>query len=198
MTKKEFLKKLAMELSGLSAADTKNSLEYYSEMIDERIDSGIGEEAACADLGTPQKIAREIMMNMSMSKVIKSKLKRRRALKIWEIVCLILGSPIWLSLIICAFAIALSLYIALWSVYISIAAVDIALVLGGGALSFASLFRLAENPANAVLCIGIGLCGIGIGAFCLLPCFKLGKGFVKLSIKLTKFIKSIIVGRNKK
>ena len=53
-----------------------------------------------------------------MSKLIKEKTPKRR-LGVWEIVLLVLGSPIWISLLIAAFAVILSLYISLWAVIIS-------------------------------------------------------------------------------
>ena len=57
-----------------------------------------------------------------MGKLIKEKTPKRR-LGVWEIVLLVLGSPIWLSLLIAAFAVILSLYISLWAVIISFWAV---------------------------------------------------------------------------
>ncbi len=197
MNKKGFLKELCAELSGLSAADIKSSAEYYAEMIDERVEAGLSEEAAVAELGAPRDIARDIMMNMPLTKVIKTKIKKQRSFKAWEAVLLVLGSPIWISLLAAAICLVLAVYITLWSIYISLLATNVAAIFGGLGLGFASLFKLAASPANAVLCIGIGLCGIGAGAFCFLPCIKLGKCFVKVSIKIWKVIKALIIGKEK-
>ncbi len=198
MTKAEFLNKLCTELSGLSPSDINSSIEYYSEMISDRTDAGMSEEEAVAELGSPKAIAREIIVNMPIGKVIKSTInKRKRVLKMWEIICLILGSPIWLSMLAAAVCILLSLYVAVWSVFISVLAVDIAAFAGGAGITFASLFNIATAPATSTVLIGLGLCAMGIGAFCFLPCIKIGKVFVKTSIALTKAIKAIIVGKEK-
>ncbi len=199
MTKNEFLKELCTELSGLSATDKKSSVEYYSEIIADKVDSGISEEAAVSELGAPKDIAREIMVNMPISKVIKSKIKKnKRPLKIWEIICLILGSPIWISLLAAMLCILLSVYVVIWSVFISIFAVDVAAFAVGLGLSVASIFKLASTPANATMLCGIGLCGIGIGAFLFLPILKLLRVFVKITVNITKGLKVIMIGKDKK
>ena len=61
MTKTEFLVQLKEKLSCLPQADIQQSLEYYVEMIDDRIDDGMSEESAVQSVGTPEKIAEEIV-----------------------------------------------------------------------------------------------------------------------------------------
>ena len=58
MTKYEFLEKLKSGLHGLPDKELKSSLEYYGEMIDERIEGGLSEEDAVAQLGDPETVAR--------------------------------------------------------------------------------------------------------------------------------------------
>ena len=49
MSKTEFLTELKKALEGLPEEDIEKSLEYYSEMIDDRIEDGLSEEEAVAE-----------------------------------------------------------------------------------------------------------------------------------------------------
>ena len=46
MDKRTFLNSLREQLYGLSQSDIDKSLEYYSEMIDDRMEDGVSEEEA--------------------------------------------------------------------------------------------------------------------------------------------------------
>ena len=100
MNKCEFLTRLALELNGLPREDTERWLEYYKEMLDDRIEDGMSEEEAVASLGDPAKIVREILAQTSFTKLIKNKIKPKRKLQVWEIILICLGSPIWVSLVV--------------------------------------------------------------------------------------------------
>ena len=64
MTKADFLNALAVRLSSLSEIDVARSLDYYEEMIDDRMDDGMTEEEAVAAAGSPEDAAREILLNI--------------------------------------------------------------------------------------------------------------------------------------
>ena len=61
MTKTEFLSALRDGLRALPEADAARSLEYYHEMIDDRMDDGMTEEEAVAAVGDPGDVAGEIL-----------------------------------------------------------------------------------------------------------------------------------------
>ena len=56
MTKAEFIEQLSTTLKGLSDEDIKKSLDYYEEMIDDRMEDGKSEEEAVGGLGTIDEI----------------------------------------------------------------------------------------------------------------------------------------------
>ena len=59
MTKKEFIERLERNLSALKAEDRENALAFYEEYFDE---AGEGAESAAAEeLGSPEKLAEEIL-----------------------------------------------------------------------------------------------------------------------------------------
>ena len=57
MTKASFLGELRLRLASLPDADIQEALEYYEEMIDDRIEAGMDEEEAVRTLGTPRAAA---------------------------------------------------------------------------------------------------------------------------------------------
>ena len=123
MNREQFMAALREKLAGLPEEDIVSSLEYYGEMIDDRIEDGVPEETAVAAVGSVDEIAEQILMDTPLTKLVQARVKSKRSLKAWEIVLLVLGSPIWLSLLIAAAAVVLSVYITLWAIIISLFAV---------------------------------------------------------------------------
>ena len=196
MNKAEFLSSLEKELSGLSAADTEKAIEYYSEMIDDRIESGMSEESAVADVGTPEAAAKDILMDMPIAKVVKAKMKKQRGLKGWEIALIILGAPLWIPILIVMLAVALSVVTALFSIVITFAAVVLALVFGGLFCIGVGIWELFRAMfASGLFGIGIGIGAIGCGILAVLLtilAFKLTVWLLRVS---GKAVKAIFVGK---
>ena len=65
-------------------------------MIDDRMEEGLAEEEAVSSFGTPEEIADQILSEIPLSRLVRERVKPKRALKAWEIVLLVLGSPVWL------------------------------------------------------------------------------------------------------
>lgn len=58
MTKREFLNELERLTAALSEGERARLIEYYGEMIDDRIEEGVGEADAVAALGAPEEVAK--------------------------------------------------------------------------------------------------------------------------------------------
>ena len=63
MKKEQFLRELGLRLSSLPYADKKRSLDYYSEMIADRMEDGLAEEEAVKKMGTPAFAAEKILFD---------------------------------------------------------------------------------------------------------------------------------------
>ena len=109
MTKIEFILALKERLGGLPNGEILDRLTFYTEMIEDRIEDGLTEEEAVADIGSVDEIAAQITSEISLFKLAKEKIKPKRKLKGWEIALIALGSPIWVALIVSAFAVIISL-----------------------------------------------------------------------------------------
>ncbi len=201
MTKLEFLDELLRELSRLGAVsvtDTEEYSAYYAEMIEDKIESGMSEEAAVAALGSPKKAAKDIMLELPFASVVAAKVKKKSAWRAWEIVFLILGSPIWITLIITLAALAISAYCVLWSLFLTAWAVDISLAAGGVGLlipAVASLF--GAEFFNALLYFGTALLSLGLSGILFFVCVKLAAPFVRVTVLFTGFIKRLIIGKGR-
>ena len=74
MTKQEFLEKLQVSLYGLPKADIDERVSFYGEMIDDRVEEGLSEEEAVADIGTIDGIVSEILSETPITKLVKEKI----------------------------------------------------------------------------------------------------------------------------
>ena len=194
MNKQEFLKQLRQGLVGLPQSDIEERINFYSEMIDDRIDEGFSEEDAVRDMGAVEEIVSQIVSQTPLRKIIKNKMKPKRKLSAWEIVLLTLGSPIWLSILIALFAVVFSVCVVLWSVIVTLWSVFGALAgsavggIGGGII-----VAISTNAWAGGLLIGSGFfCG-GCAIFAFFGCKAATKGLVFVTKKIALGIKYCFV-----
>jgi len=194
MTKLKFLLSLHDRLSGLPQDDVEERLNFYSEMIEDRMEEGLSEEEAVSAVGSVDEIAVQIIADIPLIKITKEKIKPKRRLKAWEIVLLVLGSPIWLSLLIAAFAVILSLYVSLWSVIISFWAVFASLIgCAFGGIIAGLGFALGNNRLTGIAMIGAGIVCVGLAIFLFFGCRAATKGALLLTKKIVFGIKTRFV-----
>ena len=185
MTKLDFLFALRQALQALPQEEREEHLNFYSEMIEDRVEEGLSEEEAVAAVGTVEEIAAQIMQDGSVPKQPKKKQGHAG-----RTVLLFLGSPVWLSLLIAAFAVVLSLYISLWVILISLWAVAASLFACGLAGLIAGVgFLCTENVLPGIAVIGCGLICGGLGILAVYGCKAATKGTGKLTKKMVLSMK---------
>ena len=196
MNKKEFLVQLRMGLSGLPQDDIEERLAFYSEMIDDRMEEGLSEAEAVCAMGSVDSVVAQILADIPLTKLVKEKVKPNRMLKTWEIVLLVLGSPIWLSLLIAVFAVFLSVYVVIWSAVVALWSIDVSFAACslGGIIS-AAIFVFQENILTGIAMLGAGICCIGLSVFLFFGCIAVTKGILLLTKKITLGIKTLFVGK---
>ena len=185
MRKQDFIKELRLNLSFLPKEEIDDRISFYSELIDDKIDEGVKEEDAIKSIGSIDEIINQIIDEMSLSKIAKDKIKQKRKLSGLEIALIIVGSPIWLSLLLSLIAVLFSLYIIGWSIVISIWAILISLIavlVAGIVLTIISLFSNIYIVALSYL--GATLVILGLTILMHYVC----KIITRLYIKLTKLI----------
>ena len=194
MTKLNFLFELRDKLSSLPKEDIEERLNFYSEMIEDRIEEGLSEEEAVAAIGTTDEIAKQIISDTPFTKIAKEKLKQKNKPKIWGIILLVLGFPLWFSLLIAAFAVAFSLYISLWAVIISFWAVFAAIIgcAVGGIIS-GIIFAVNGNLLTGIAMLAAALACAGLSIFAFFGCKLATKGILLLTKKVIIYTKSLFI-----
>lgn len=194
MNKNEFLSVLRERLNGLPEEDMNKSIDFYSEMIDDRVEDGMSEEEAVEAIGSMDEIISQILSEVSLPKLVKEKVKPKRALKAWEIVLLILGAPLWISILGTILFIVLAIYLSIWSVIISLYAVDVSIGICGiafAALAVALLFDGQLVPFGVLLGSGLVFGGLAILMFMFFNLIT--KGILFVSNKMLLGIKGLFV-----
>jgi uncharacterized membrane protein len=194
MTKIKFLLALHDKLSGLPQDDVEERLNFYSEMIEDRMEEGMPEEEAVAAVGSVDEIAAQIVGDIPLTKMVKEKIKHKHRLKAWEIVLLAVGSPIWFSLLIAFLSVVVSLYVSLWSVVISLWSVFVSLIACAlyGVVAGAA-FSLGENALSGLAMIGAGLICGGLSVFLFYGCKAVTKGTALLAAKTVRGMKKMFL-----
>ena len=194
MNKQEFLTRLGYLLQGLPRQEIDERLNFYSEMIDDRMEEGLSEVEAVAAVGSIEEIFGQIVAEIPLSKIAAARIKPRREISPWESVLLILGFPLWFSLLVAAISVIFSLYVTLWSVVISLWAVFASLAacaLGGVAACLVFVFSGNTLTGLAMLAAGIFLAGLSIFAF--FGCKAATRGTILLTKKTVLGIKHCFI-----
>ena len=198
MNKQEFLSRLKEELIGLPEDDIAERLDFYAEMIDERIDDGLSEDEAISDIGPIEKVVSEIIAEIPFTRLIKEKIKPKRRIRTWEIILLVLGFPVWFPLLISAAALVFSLFVVLSALVISLWAVDISFAVAslGSALGGILLIIHGERQQGFIL-LGSGLILAGLAIMLFFSSKAATAGGWKLTKKIILGIKTLFIGKEK-
>lgn len=193
MNKQAFFSSLRSRLASLPPEDLEERLDFYNEMIDDRMEEGLSEEEAVAQVGDVDEIVTQILADTPLSTLVKERIKPKKRLRPWEIVLLAVGSPLWLSLLIAAFGVVFALYAVLWSLIVSLWAVFASFVgCALGCVTGGAVITL-RNPLPGIALIGAGILCAGLSVFLFLGCKAATKGMAKLTKKIALGIKYCFV-----
>ena len=191
MSKQEFLMRLCKGLSELPQNEIEERLTFYSEMIDDRMEEGLSEEEAISAIGSIDEIITQAVTETPLTKIAMERIKPKRRLSAGEVVLLVLGSPIWLSLLIAAFAVILSVYAALCSVIISLWAVFGSLIgCAFGGVVAGIVIACSANALSGTAMLAAGIVCVGLSIFMFYGCKAATKGTLILAKKFVACIKN--------
>lgn len=199
MNKYEFLGRLRERLAGLPPKDIDASLDYYAELIADRIEDGMSEEEAVSAMGSIDEIVAQILEDTSLPKLVKEKVRPKRALRTWEILLIVLGFPLWFILLVTFASIIFSVLVAIGSVIISVFAVAIAV--GACALAFivaGLICFVTAKVALGTILIGASLICAGLCILFFIGAKYAAAGILWLCKKGVRAIKSCFVGKEAK
>ena len=103
MTRDKYLKELRLFIGKLPKEDRKRILEFYNELIDDKLEAGQTEEEILLEFGTPEDLAKQIFQDNGQTYS-----PPNTTSKVMKVSAIVLGSPIWFSLLFIAATIAVA------------------------------------------------------------------------------------------
>lgn len=195
MKKNEFLSQLRESLRGLPKEDIEERVLFYSEMIDDRVEEGLSEEAAIEDIGGIDNVLEQISVDTPITRLVKERIKPKRRLTGLEITLIIIGFPLWLPLLIVFGVLVFLFCLLLWVMIIVTYSVEVSFM-AAGAAGFARYFIEMYHGQNYFGYLGIGILGLGLSCLFLIACIYATKGTAKLTkLVLVKIKRKMIGGR---
>ncbi|WP_276766440.1 DUF1700 domain-containing protein [Gemella morbillorum] len=195
MDKKQFCTFLENELRlYLSSKEVYKTLNFFKEIIDDRVDEGLSEEEAVSQLGNIDDIVGQILDEHNIKKRQKKLVWRfipQKTPSAANIIIAILLFPIWITI----FSLVASFFLVFISLIFSLVVSVIAFFVGGIALILKAPFYLIyeKNIAYCLDTLGFGfiITGIGlIGIYYLLKSLKKVRknswSFKKMFVKVFK------------
>ena len=196
MNKTEFTEQLRAALKGLAEEDLKKSVDYYEEMIDDRMEDGIPEEEAVNGLGSIDEIKDKILKEIPITNIVKEKIKPKRSLAGWEIALLVIGSPVWVPIMLSLIITGLSIYMTFWIIILSLYVTDLSLFLSG-ILGIVAAFMQTNGFATGLFLSGIGITLTGVSVLLFFGFNQITKWMFILSKKFLLWLKKLFVGEKK-
>ena len=165
MNKTQFCALLENKLKPyLSPKEMYKTLNFFEEMIDDRIDEGLSEEEAVSQLGDINIIVDQILdehnIEKKQTKLVWRFVPRKIPTELGFIITILL-LPVWITVV----AVATSHFIVILSIIFSIVLTIIAIFIGGILLILKSPFYLIyeRNISYFLDTLGFGFVNTGIG-----------------------------------
>lgn len=194
MLKQDFLNELRQGLSGLPQNDIEERIGFYSEMIDDRMEEGLSEEDAVNAIGPVGDIVSQIVADTPLTRIVKENIRPKRKMRVWEIILLVLGFPLWFPLLITGLVILLSGYIVLWAMLICLWAIFASFcACVPASLVGSAVYCINGHVPTGIAALGAALVLAGLSIFLFFGCKAASKGIVKLAKKIVLGIKSIFI-----
>lgn len=183
MNKEQYMKELKTRLKRLPQEEFCRAVEYYEEYF---ADAGAeNEQQAIADLGTPEEAANTLIREFAIENArqpVKSVKKGANA--VWVGILAVFALPAALPLTILWVVLALFLALVFLTIFLMVVAVIFAVVLSGPVSIFGGLSVITDSIPVALVCIGNGLLGIGVGLLLGYLFWLLGKKLLSGIVKL--------------
>ena len=194
MNKTQFFEELRRRLYGLPEKDIEERLAFYSEMIDDRVEEGLSEEAAVAEIGSVDDVVSQILSDTSLPSLIMERIRPGKGMPVWGTVLVILGFPLWFPLMLAFGAILLSFYIVLWAMVVCLWAVEACFLAGAlGGIAGGAFFILRGYVSQGILLISGGLVSAGLAIPMLMACAAATRGVGALTRAIAVGIKSLFL-----
>lgn len=185
MNKRKFIKELEEELNYYRVTDINNTIAYYDEMIDDRLEADESESSIIASLETPNQIA----MRLALIERPGGQKKRSPTFTALIVVLLILGSPLWGSLALTAAVLVATGYLLIWLGPALAGIFSVSFVFGGiVSLILSPVVMVNQGFVIGLMQFGVGFVMAGVGILCGVISRFTAKYLIVYSGNLTRWI----------
>lgn len=193
MNRVEFIEILDVELAALKRVEREKFITYYEEIIDDYMENGFEEEAVIEKIGNPKVIAKNIL---SEQDTVDIKVPLTNS-KVINMILLILGFPLWGSLVFAGLMLVLSGVIVIWCIPFTAGVSALAFFLAGIYSIVATPFMIAEVLSVGMVQLGVGIASLGVSFLLAMATMYLCKNFAfftkELSSRLLKLFNRKVV-----
>ena len=193
MTKADFLRLLERALMQLSEEERQKNLEYYSELLDDMMEEGMTEAEATAKLGSPNQIAQSILQEMPLGKLVSTRMKPKSGWTPLAIVLAVVGSPVWVPLLLATVAIVLAVFVSIWALGFAAVAVVLGLAVAVVATPIIAIRAAVMTLPLGLILLGAGLVLLGLCVLGGLMAVELCKLLWQLTVWLAHKIKGLFI-----
>ncbi len=177
----------------------KSRLLSMTNAFDDRIEDGMSEQEAVANLGEIERIAENIVTGISIPSLVKEKIKtsheKSRNKTLWFVLA-ICGFPVWVPLVIAFSAVILAVYVVIWSAIVTLYATLAALAVSGiGGIISGAVCCINADSATGIAVIGMSIASIGLFVMSFKPVLWITKKLIELTERFIKKIKSLFISR---
>ena len=182
MNRIQFIEKLANKLSDLPENELKETIDYYYEIIDDKVSEGMSEEEAINSLGSIEEIVNSIIPNQFTDTTINHNKKQSN----WKTIFVSSTAIIWVPVLISLIAAIFAIYVSLWAVVISLGVSSLATLVSSliSIYGFIDLFNGSIGSGLTYISMGIG--SIGLSFILYFITIQFGKLLVLLTNKIFK------------
>lgn len=202
MTKTEYLQELDKKLRQANIENHESMIEFYDELISDRTEElGDEESAVAATESVDSVVANAVLDKKSFKELFGEKVKSsrtkadRKGLGWAWIILAVIGSPLWLPILLALICVGASLYLAFWGVIAALYGCEIGFGFGSlGAVICAGggFFGKVAIP-DAIAFFGSALLLAGVFILLWKPLLLLTKAMIKLLTVSIRKIKSLLV-----
>ena len=196
MNKAELNAYISEKLTGkMSESDIEKTQNFYSEIVDDRMEDGMSEEEAVAALGDLDAIVKEILLDAPLTNLVKAKLKPRAKMRGWEIALLIIGFPLWFPLLVSIGAVVMSVYLVVWSLIAALFAVVFAFAVGGLAGIVNTVMMFSVGISSVIFMLGASCVLLGLAVLTFYGVKELTKRLIRFTGRFTRAVKSVLINK---
>lgn len=190
MNKQEYIANLKIQLKDEKYETVCQVIEYYEEIIDDCIEEGKNENEVINSLENVQDVVRNIkddVLSFDINPI------KKNSISYFIIILLILGFPLWGSLLAAVFLLILSIYIMIWCIPIVTCSLTLSSFIIFSVGIFGSFPLFMSSLSLGLTQLGVAALFAGIGIISFILTYISYQKILGVSIYITRQLKTYLL-----